>query len=412
MAVFEFKLPDIGEGIVEGEIVKWLVQEGEEVAEDQSLVEVMTDKATVVIPSPRKGRVVRRHGDEGQVAKVHAVLVTLEVAENGVAGAQAPEGPAAVVAEPVRMAAGASTSGGKVLATPVTRRIARERGVDLAAVEGSGPNGRVLKSDVLKFVDGDKAAPSVAPVRPSFAHAPVASGEGDRRLPLKGVRRAIARKMVESKFTAPHYTFVEELDATELKALRARLNERLAKETPNAKLSYLPFIAKAVIAALRKFPNLNANFDEAAQELVVRSKVNLGIAVASDEGLVVPVVKDAGAKSLRELSGEIAALAEAARTRKARPEDLTGGTFTITSLGEQGGLFATPILNHPEVAILGVHRMRPRPVVREGRIEVREMMYLSLSFDHRVIDGAVGAAFTYEVIKVLETPDLLMLDLR
>ncbi|HEY3451012.1 MAG TPA: dihydrolipoamide acetyltransferase family protein [Myxococcales bacterium] len=411
MAVFEFKLPDIGEGIVEGEIVKWLVKEGDEVAEDQPLVEVMTDKATVVIPSPRKGRVTRLHGAEGQMAKVHSVLVTLELAGDGVAPAAAR--PVASVSAEIPSAPAllpAAEAAGKVLATPVTRRIARERGINLATVEGSGPNGRVLKADVLKLADGQQAAPSAA--RVAIVHAPVVPGEGDQRIPLKGVRRAIARKMVESKFTAPHYTFVEEMDATELKALRARLNERLGKETPSAKLSFLPFIAKAVVAALRKFPQLNANFDEAAQELVVRAKVNLGIAVASDEGLVVPVVKDAGAKTLRELSTEIAALAEAARTRKVRPEDIAGGTFTITSLGEQGGLFATPILNHPEVAILGVHRMRQRPVVREGRIEVREMMNLSLSFDHRVIDGAVGAKFTYEVIKYLEAPDLLMLDLR
>ncbi|MGC4116040.1 MAG: dihydrolipoamide acetyltransferase family protein [Myxococcales bacterium] len=415
MAVFEFKLPDIGEGIVEGEIVKWLVKEGDPVAEDQSLVEVMTDKATVVIPSPRKGRVAKLHGAEGQMAKVHAVLVTLDVSEGAGAAAAPKAEPVVTVApaEQARAPAPHPNGANKVLATPVTRKIARERGIDLAAVEGSGPNGRVLKADVLKVVEGRNvpAAAAAAP-RAAIVHAPVTASEGDQRVPLKGVRRAIARKMVESKFTAPHYTFVEEMDATELKALRARLNQRLAAETPSAKLSYLPFIAKAVIAALRKFPNLNANFDEATQELVVRSKVNLGVAVASDEGLVVPVIKDAGAKSLRELSSEIVMLAEAARTRRARPEDLTGGTFTISSLGEQGGLFATPILNHPEVGILGVHRMRQQPVVREGRIEVRDMMHLSLSFDHRVIDGAIGAAFTYEVIKYLETPDLLMLELR
>ena len=402
MAAFELKLPDLGEGIVEGEIVRWLVKEGDEVAEDQPLVEVMTDKATVVIPSPRRGRVARLHGGEGQTAKVHGSLVTLEVADEG-AQAQAPApGP-----EASPLAAGPQA---KVLATPVTRRIARERGLDLGAVKGSGPNGRVLKADVLGAGDG-RAQASPAPGKAEPA-APEAAG-GDRRVPLRGLRRAIARKMVQSKFTAPHYTFVEELDATALKALRARLIERLAKRPGGgARLSFLPFIAKAAVAALREFPGLNANFDEAAQELVVRSKVNLGIAVASDEGLLVPVIKDAGAKTLRQLSEEMAALAAAARSRRARPEELSGGTFTITSLGEQGGLFATPIINYPEVAILGVHRMRPRPVVREGRIEIREVMYLSLSLDHRVVDGAVGAAFTYAVIGLLETPESLMLELR
>ena len=399
MASYEFKLPDIGEGIVEGEIVKWLVREGDEVAEDQAMVEVMTDKATVVIPSPRRGRVAKLHGREGEIAKVHAPLVTLEI---DAASASASPAPAKIAEEVKAAPAVAATDAqvGKVLATPVTRRIAREHGIDLAAVEGTGPGGRVLKSDVLRKVEGKAASPS----------APVVAAEGDQRIPLRGLRRAIAKKMVESKFTAPHYTFVEEMDATELKAVRARLNERLAKEGA-AKLSYLPFIAKAIVSGFRKHPQLNATFDEAAQELVVRAQVNLGIAVATEEGLVVPVVHDVRAKTVRQLSAEIDSLARAAREKRLRREDLSGGTFTVTSLGEQGGLFATPIINHPEVAILGVHRMRPRPVVREGRIEVRDMMYLSLSFDHRVIDGAIGASFTYEIIRCLEAPELLMLEL-
>ncbi len=404
MSTFEFKLPDIGEGIVEGEIVKWLVKEGDEVAEDQPMVEVMTDKATVVIPSPRKGRVVRLHGVEGAIARVHAALVTLEVGGAQVAPSAPPQSEAAVSAPVI-----APPAAGKVLATPVTRKIAAEHGIDLSKVGGSGPNGRVLKADVLKVVEAKAVAP---PAPAASGPAPtVACSPGDERIPLRGLRRAIAKKMVQSKFTAPHYTFVEELDATELKALRARLNERLAKGG-GAKLSFLPFIAKALVSALRKFPHLNANFDEAAQELVVRHPVNLGIAVSTEEGLTVPVLKDVQAKTLAQLSEETGTLAAAARERRLRPEDVTGGTFTVTSLGETGGLFATPIINHPEVAILGVHRMRQRPVVREGRIEIREMLNLSLSLDHRVIDGAVGAAFTYELIRLLETPELLLLEMK
>jgi pyruvate dehydrogenase E2 component (dihydrolipoamide acetyltransferase) len=409
MATFEFKLPDIGEGIVEGEIVHWLVQVGDAVKEDQALVEVMTDKATVTISSPRAGRVVALHGKEGEVAKVQATLVTLSVEEE--AGAPAPlagngqiraGGPELLPAAAAR--APAERPALRVLASPVTRRIAREHGVDLGAIHGSGPGGRVLKDDVMRLVAGGAAQepPKGQPLLPPR--------EGDERIPLKGVRRAIARHMVASKFTAPHYTFVEEVDATELKALRARLNERLKESGDPLRLSYLPFIAKALVAAFAKHPRLNANFDEAAQELVVRRAVNLGVAVATDEGLIVPVIRGAQQKSLRALAQEIGALAAAARERRVRPEELGGGTFTVTSLGAAGGLFATPIINHPEVAILGVHRIRPQPVVRQGQIAVREMMYLSLSLDHRVIDGAMGAAFLYDVIRILEAPELLMLD--
>jgi pyruvate dehydrogenase E2 component (dihydrolipoamide acetyltransferase) len=414
MATFEFKLPDIGEGIVEGEIVKWLVQVGDALEEDQPMVEVMTDKATVTISSPRAGRVAVLHGKEGELARVHAPLVTLSVEEDAApsngevrAGAGAPE--LVPPASPTREVAPlGSTSASKVLASPVTRRIAREHGVDLKAVQGTGPSGRVLKTDVLRLVAQEPLAAPASALPVARAIAPL---EGDERIPLKGLRRAIARHMVQSKLTAPHYTFVEELDATELKALRARLNERLRAAEETLQLSFLPFIAKALAASLRAHPRVNANFDEATQELVVRRPVNLGVAVATDEGLIVPVVRDVQHKGLRALAEEIGALAAAARERRVRPEDLSGGTFTVTSLGEAGGLFATPIINHPEVAILGVHRIRPRPVVREGQIVAREMTYLSLSLDHRVIDGAIGAAFLYEVIRYLEAPELLMLEM-
>jgi pyruvate dehydrogenase E2 component (dihydrolipoamide acetyltransferase) len=253
---------------------------------------------------------------------------------------------------------------------------------------------------------------SVAPGLAGRAPGPaLVSSQSDQRIPLKGLRKKVAEKMVRSKFTAPHYTFVEEMDATELVALRKRLNDALAEEKSGRKLSFLPFIAKALVAALRKFPTLNANFDEAKQELVVRGTYNLGIAAATEEGLTVPVVKSVEALSLSQLSDEISRLGNAARERKLKMEELSGGTFTITSLGQTGGLFATPIINHPEVAILGVHKMRKRPVVKDDQVVVREMMYLSLSFDHRVIDGAIGAEFTYELIRYLEHPELLFLEL-
>jgi pyruvate dehydrogenase E2 component (dihydrolipoamide acetyltransferase) len=437
MTTYEFKLPDIGEGVVEGEIVKWLVKAGETVAEDQPLVEVMTDKATVTIPSPKKGKVIQTHGNEGDIAKVHQTLVTLELQAGGssiapsaesrpAAGAVAPK-PIAARSEaetptvarkaaetPTVVRNAAETNGGpqsgRVLATPVTRRMAREHGLQIDQISGSGPQGRVTKADVMVAMgQGAGAAPVAAR---SARPAALTASRDDQRIPLKGLRRRVAEKMVRSKFTAPHYTFVEEMDASALVAVRQRLNEAIVGSGRGSKISYLPFICKALVAAMKKFPTLNANFDEATQELIVRGAYNFGIAAATEEGLTVPVVKDVDRLSLQELATEIARLGTAAREKKLKIDELSGGTFTITSLGEKSGLLATPIINHPEVAILGVHRIRKRPVVLNDQIAIREMMYLSLSFDHRNIDGAVGAEFTYALIDLLEHPELLMLELR
>ncbi len=419
MAIFELKLPDLGEGVQEGELVKWHVKAGDLVKEDQTLAEVMTDKATVTVPSPKAGRVVQTHGKEGDMAKVHQLLVTLELEGSAPAQASSDHGApaAAPAAAPVAAAASAApeaASSSKVLATPLTRRMAREHGLDLSQIAGSGPQGRVMKADVKAAIAGassssrNEVSPPPAAARP--AAPPVVSGRADERIPLRGLRKKIAEKMVRSKFTAPHFGFVEEVDCTELVALRKRLNENLAASGEQTKLSFLPFIIKAVVAAMKKYPHLNANMDEAAQELVVRGEFNIGIAVATPEGLTVPVIKGADRLTLRELANEVVRLSNAARERKLKMEELTGGSFTITSLGQTGGIFATPIINHPEVAIMGIHRMRKRPVVdKNDQIVVREMMNVSISADHRVIDGQVAADFVYEVIKYLERPDMLFL---
>ncbi|SES74824.1 dihydrolipoamide acetyltransferase family protein [Stigmatella erecta] len=416
MALFEFKLPDLGEGVMEGELVKWHVKEGDAVKEDQVLAEVMTDKATVTVPSPKAGRVLKTHGKEGEMAKVHQLLVTIEI--EGAAAAQeagpasAPATQAAAAAPAPAAGADGSPSASKVLATPLTRRMAREHGLDLAAIAGSGPQGRVTKADVVAALEAKPSPNEVrapAPAAPARGPAPLVTGRSDERVPLRGLRKKIAEKMVRSKFTMPHFAFVEEVDGTELVRLRKRLNTQLQTTGESTKLTFLPFIVKAVIAALKKFPHLNANFDEAAQELVVRGEFNIGIAAATPDGLTVAVVRNADRLTLRELAQEIARLGTAARERKLKMEELTGGTFTITSLGQSGGLFATPIINHPEVGILGVHKLRKRPVVRDDEIAIREMMNLSLSCDHRVIDGSVAADFVYEVIKYLEHPDMLFL---
>lgn len=439
---YEFRLPDIGEGVAEGEVVKWFVTEGGTVQEDAPLVSVLTDKANVEIPSPKGGRVVRLHAQVGDKVKVGGLLVTIETgaAESGGATAAAPSAPgsvpsAAPVAAPVAAPASpppttASAPGGaRVLATPAVRRLAAERGIDLASVRGSGPNGRVVEADLVP----SPATPTAAPVAPPAAEptasapssprlaaptggagptAPVSPSpaDGDERVPLRGVRRVIAEHMSQSVHTAAHYTYVEEVEVTELVRTRERMAKHIEKD--GVKLSYLPFIVRAVVEGLRAYPQLNAHMDDARQELVVRKAINIGIALAAPEGLMVPVVHGAGHKSLKHLAREIADLAERGRAGKLTRADLAGGTFTITSLGALGGVLATPILNYPEVGILGVHRIVRRPVYRaDGTLAPADLMNLSVSLDHRVLDGILAAQFLSVVKAHLEDPHLLFADL-
>ncbi|MBI5366505.1 MAG: 2-oxo acid dehydrogenase subunit E2 [Planctomycetes bacterium] len=322
---------------------------------------------------------------------------------------------------------------GKVLATPATRRLALEMGIGLAAVEGTGPHGRVTREDVLRHAASrGAAAPAkpAAPPAPAAPPSPAAAGEGqgegrseaptppaaapiapgarEERIPFRGLRRKIADNMVRAKHTAAHFTYVDELEVSKLVALR---NEsKPIAEKRGVKLSYLPFVIKAVVAGLKEFPWMNATIDDAAGQIVIKKYYNIGIAVDTPDGLFVPVIKDADKKSILELARESERLAENARTGKSQLADLQGGTFTITSAGNIGGLFATPIINHPEVAILGVHQIKEKPVVKEGRIEIGNLMYLSISLDHRLVDGAMGARFMNTVIKYLVEPQLLLLE--
>ncbi|HHH28105.1 MAG TPA: 2-oxo acid dehydrogenase subunit E2, partial [Polyangiaceae bacterium] len=320
----------------------------------------------------------------------------------------------------------------KPLATPATRKLARDIDVDLRRVPGTGPKGRVTKADVSAFASAggatsDAAAPPVptAPTHavqgravqgtaqgpaPTSIQAPTAAASAlEDRKPFVGVRRKIAARMQLTKNTAAHFTFVEECDVGELKRLRARLKP--TAEAAGVKLTFLPFIVKAAVAALKKRPVLNSALDETTNELVYRRYYNIGIAASTDQGLMVPVVKDADRKSILEIAADIARLGADAKNGTIASEDLRGSTFTITSLGKEGGLFATPILNHPEVGILGVHRIKETPVVRDGSIEIASIMLLSLSFDHRIVDGHVGAAFAYDIIRYLEDPDRLFLEM-
>ncbi len=462
MARWEFKLPDIGEGVTEGEVVTWLVKPGDVVKEDEPMVEVMTDKATVTITAPKAGTILETRGKVGEIIQVHGVLVVFDVAGagegvaagNGHAGKNgaAPvkdDGPAATAVGDIRetlpgmtaqskpSSAGSSGSAGgavqgyfndKPLATPATRKTARDLNVDLTRVPPTGPQGRVTKSDVESF---SRSAPSTSTsTSTSTSHAPTptrdpvriapppasthsgargASVPLEERVPFAGLRRKIATKMAQSVHTAAHFTFVEECDVTALKALRARMKP--AADAQGVKLTFLTFILKACVAALKKHPALNCALDESTNELVFRKYYNIGIAASTDAGLIVPVVKDADRRSLLDVAREIERLAADAKNGKSKIEDLSGSTFTITSLGAQGGLFATPILNFPEVGILGVHQIKTKPVVKDGQIVIGEVMLLSLSFDHRLVDGHVGAAFAYEVISYLENPDKMFLEM-
>jgi pyruvate dehydrogenase E2 component (dihydrolipoamide acetyltransferase) len=381
---YEFRLPDIGEGVAEGEVVRWLVKEGDALVEDQPMVEIMTDKATVEIGSPKVGRVGKRMFAEGDRCPVGKVLITIEVegddagAPSGRQSAKASPSSAAGLEAHGAAAPGAATGNGggggagaaTVLATPATRKLARDIGVDIRQVAGSGRAGRITSDDVKAHNEGGPAPAAAAP-------------------------------MVRSKQTAPHVTYVEEIDCTELVALRAKLN---ARGPSVEKLSFLPFIIKATIAALRKYPQMNAMLDANAGEIIQWSNFHIGLATATENGLIVPVIRDADRKSLAELGRDIERLADATRTGKASREELMGSTFTITSLGALGGVMATAIINPPEVAILGVHRIARRPAVVGDQIVIRDLMNLSLSFDHRVVDGFDAAQFVAEIKRTLEAP--------
>jgi pyruvate dehydrogenase E2 component (dihydrolipoamide acetyltransferase) len=422
---YEFLLPDIGEGVVEAEVLKWFVQPGDAVVEDQPLAEVMTDKATVTIPSPKRGRVTRLLWKEGDVARVHHPLVEMELdgAGSGVAPvvplpspqAEEPErrGPRAdaraAVAQAVDRAAPGSAGPGKALATPAVRALARELGLDLQRVHGTGPGGRVTKDDLREAAREPAADARSLESRPPPVPPP-ADGEGlVEVVPVRGLRRRIAEKMARSKRTAAHFTFVEQLDATELVALKDRMAKAAAPE--GVKITFLPFVLKAAVAALRKFPQLNASFDEEKGEIHRKRWYDLGIAAATDQGLTVPVVRHVDRRSILDLAREIERLGTESRAGRLRPEDVGNSTFTVTSLGALGGMFATPVINFPEVAILGIHRIRPTPVARDGQVVIRDVMYVSLTSDHRVVDGQEAAAFTYEVIRHLEDPSLLFLQM-
>jgi 2-oxoisovalerate dehydrogenase E2 component (dihydrolipoyl transacylase) len=391
MGRFVLKLPDVGEGTAEAEIVKWHASVGDDIREEQPLVDIMTDKATVEIVSPVSGRITSRNGEEGSKLAVGSEFVVFEIEGGETASEPEASGPAAVAALSKSASPAAS---GKMLASPAVRERAKSMDVDLATVTGTGPGGRIVHSDLDKLLAGRRDKPT------SPAVEEIAAG-GIR---IAGLRRRIAERM-EVANRIPHFSYVEEVDVTALEALRAELN---SMKGASSRLTVLPFVIRALTKCLTDHPGINTHYD-AAQGVIHRfAEVHMGIATQTDRGLLVPVIRNAESKDVWQLAADIVHLSEAARSGKATIEELSGSTITVTSLGALGGIAATPIINPPEVAIIGINRIAERPVVHEGAIIIAKMMNLSSSFDHRIVDGYEAAAFTKAVKDCLEAPAALI----
>jgi pyruvate dehydrogenase E2 component (dihydrolipoamide acetyltransferase) len=438
---FEFKLPDIGEGIHEGEIVKWFVKAGDEIDEDDVLAEVQNDKAVVEIPSPVKGKVLEVKVDEGTVATVGQVIVTFDAPgyedlkfkgddhDDAPKQEEAPKEEEQVQAtaeagQDVEKAAASAQPQAevdpnrKVIAMPSVRKYAREKGVDIKAVPGSAKNGRIVKEDIDSFLSGSSTAaastateeaPAATEAAPKATATAIPEGDlPETREKMSGIRRAIAKAMVNSKQTAPHVTLMDEIDVTALVAHRKKFKSVAADQ--GIKLTFLPYVVKALTSALKKFPALNTSIDDSTDEVIQKHYYNIGIAADTEKGLLVPVVKNADRKSVFEISDQINDLAGKAREGKLAPAEMKGASCTITNIGSAGGQWFTPVINHPEVAILGIGRIAEKPVVRDGEIVIAPVLALSLSFDHRIIDGATAQNALNQIKRLLNDPELLLME--
>lgn len=432
MAKFEYRFPELGEGLHEGEIVKVHIKVGDTVTDDDIIMEVQNDKAVVEVPCPVNGKVLEVKMKDGQVCHVGEVVAIIEaegeLPEQAEAAAEEPkkeEAPAATEAPKAEAsAAEPAKASGPVLATPSVRKFARDKGVDLTQVSGTGKNGRITRDDVTGF-DGSAApaASAASEAAPQDNAEVAAKGAGEEkpahtasgspyrpeeRVPFKGIRKIIANAMSKSVYTAPHVTIMDEVDVTELVALRAKYKPYAEKK--GSKLTYLPFIVKALVAACREFPILNATLDEANQEIVLRKYYNIGIATDTDNGLIVPVIEDADRKNLFKIADSIRDLAARGRDGKLAANELKGSTISISNIGSAGGMFFTPVINFPEVAILGTGRITEKAIVRDGEIVAAPVMALSLSFDHRLIDGATAQNFMNYIKTLLAQPELFIME--
>ncbi|MFP4545417.1 MAG: dihydrolipoamide acetyltransferase family protein [Methanomassiliicoccales archaeon] len=421
--VTEFKFPDLGEGVTEGEIKKWLVSKGDQVEEDQSLAEVETDKAVVEVPSPEGGTILSLNFDEGDLVKVGEVIAVIgeegETPEEAEEKEKKPREEAREEAEETEEAEeekreSVSVVGElpeeeaeEILATPKVRKLAKELGVDLSQVKGSGPKGRITDEDVRSAGEKEKEKEEKKPKKVKKTPKFDMYGYVDRK-PLKGVRRTTAKRMVESQEKAAQVTSMDFADVTRLVQLREREKEAV-RETRGVNLTYMPFVVKALVEALKEHPMLNSSLNEEDQEIVIKKYYNIGVAVATEEGLIVPVIKGADQKSIFELAEEISRLAKTAASREIDLADLKGGTFTITNYGAFGGTYGTPIINYPEAAILGTGKIRDAPLVVDGEVRPRKVLHLSLTFDHRILDGAEAQKFLNTLIAYLEDPEMVLM---
>jgi 2-oxoisovalerate dehydrogenase E2 component (dihydrolipoyl transacylase) len=415
MAEYVFKLPDLGEGIAESEIAEWRVAEGDTVTEDQPLVDMLTEKAAVEIPSPVTGKIQRLHGNVGDQVPVGAALITFVIDSTvdpsappppvektkAEASASAPA-PESLPQKTVPPSPGPGTA--RVAAAPTVRKRAREQGIDLSDVHGSGPGGRILHQDLEAHLEA-LHSPNAPTAKP--AAGPRAPAEEIETIPVIGLRRRIAETLQRTAQRVPHFSYVEEVDVTELEALRGALNEEHAEA---GRLTILPLLIQALVRALAKFPEVNATYDDEKSVVLRYRSIHVGVATHTSSGLLVPVLRDAQTLDLWTRAQRIRELAELTRSGKATRDQLTGSTITITSLGALGGIASTPILNAPEVAIIGVNKVVERPMMLGGKVEPRRMMNLSSSFDHRIIDGHVAASFIQQMKRLLESPTMLFID--
>lgn len=425
---FEFKMPDIGEGIHEGEIVKWFVKEGEVIQEDDVLCEIQNDKAVVEIPSPVEGPVLKIHFDEGDVATVGEVLITIDAEgyedEGSSDSAEVEEekpaetkeaAPTQAEEKSATEPAADESSDKRIIAMPSVRKFARDNDVKITQVTGTGKNGRILKEDVEAFISGDQPAAEAAKesaIETESTSAPkqvVPTGElPETREKMTTVRKAIANAMVNSKHKAPHVVLHDEIDVTELVAHRTKF-KTIAQEQ-DVKLTYLPYVVKALVSALKKYPILNSYIDEETDEIVTKHYYNIGIAADTEKGLLVPVVKNADRKSLFDISKDITELAQKANDFRLSQDEMSGASSTISNIGSAGGQWFTPILNYPEAAILGIGRIAEKPIVRDGEIVAAPVLALSLSFDHRIVDGATAQLALNQIKRLLNDPQLIMME--
>ncbi|MGP4062187.1 dihydrolipoamide acetyltransferase family protein [Halobacillus sp. H74] len=434
---FEFKLPDIGEGIHEGEIAKWFVKPGDEIKEDDVLCEVQNDKAVVEIPSQVDGTVKEIHVDEGETTTVGTVIITIDDGSEDTGSSEEEEEPKeeekeapkeeskeekedSVSDQPAASSDDSDVDEDKrVVAMPSVRKFARDNEVDIRKVQGSGKNGRVLKEDVESFMDGGQAEAASEgsadqqqeeSAETSTQQAAPAAGEAypETREKMSGIRKAISKAMVNSKHTAPHVTLMDEVDVSELVAHRKKFKSVAAEQ--EIKLTYLPYVVKSLVSTLKKYPVLNTSIDDNTDEIIQKHYYNIGIAADTEKGLMVPVVKDADRKSVFSISSEINELAVKARDGKLSSEEMKGASTTITNIGSAGGQWFTPVINHPEVAILGIGRIADKPIVRDGEVVVAPVLAISLSFDHRIIDGATAQHAMNNIKRLLNDPQLIMME--